>query len=183
MMKNKKTVLTYSYRSKVMHAIVALIIIGLLIIGSLLTYIPEAYQDQAYMLHKSFGLLVLMLMLLRIGFILRDGRPKLPASVSTWEKVLARGVQYLLYIVLLAMPISGWVMSVAANYIPQFFDLFPMDLPFVPKDKALASNFSSVHYYLAWLIFGLLILHFLGNIKHYFYDKDKLVSTMWRFKK
>ncbi len=183
MMKNKKSVLTYSNRSKVMHAIVALMVIGLLIVGSLLGHIPKAYEDQAYMLHKSFGLLVLMLMLLRIGFIYRDGRPRLPASVHTWEKVLARGVQYLLYIVLIAMPISGWVMSVAANYIPQFFNLFSMDLPFVPKDKALASNFSSVHYYLAWLIFGLLILHFLGNIKHYFYDKDKLISTMWRFKK
>lgn len=181
---NNKTVRTrYSLRSQWMHALVALMVIGLLLVGVFLEDFPSKIQGNMYMLHKSFGLVVLVLMFLRIGFILLDGRPKLPEHTSIYERVLSKSVQYALYVLLIAMPLSGWVMSVAGGYIPVLFDIWKMDLPFVPKNHALAEQFEALHYYFAWGIFGLLILHVLGNIKHYFYDKDKVVQTMWNFKK
>lgn len=178
-----KNLKSYSLRSQWMHAIVALLVLGLLAIGYLLNKLPGAWQNQAYMLHKSFGLVVLGLMLLRVYFILRDGRPGLSSSISCWERYLARSVQFLLYILLILMPLSGWIMSVADGYIPSLFNLFNLDLPFIPLDKSLGKLFAKFHYYLAWGIFTLVILHLLGNAKHYFWDKDKLIASMWNFRK
>lgn len=173
----------YSLRSKLMHALIGLLVIGLLIVGILFDIIPQAYQSNAYMLHKSFGILVLFLMFIRIAFIIIDGRPSLPKSVSNWEKYLSRTVQYLLYIVLIMMPLSGWIMSVAADHIPSFFNWFDANLPFIPHDKQFAKFFKSAHFYLAWAIGGLLTFHILGGLKHYFVDKDGVFQSMWKFKK
>ena len=174
---------SYSYRSQIMHAIIAILVLGLLIVGYLLNKLPGSWQNQAYMLHKSFGLVVLFLMFLRLLFIWRDGRPKLQGHIAVWERILARSVQYTLYLVLLAMPLSGWIMSVADGYIPSLFNLVNMDLPFIPLDKALGKQFSQIHYVLSWVVFGLVLFHLLGNAKHYFWDKDKLIASMWNFKK
>jgi cytochrome b561 len=126
---------------------------------------------------------VLFLMIFRIFFILRDGRPSLAASIPRWERVLARSVQYTLYFTLVMMPLSGWIMSVADGYIPSLFNLLNLDLPFVPLDKTLGHQFSTIHYILAWVIFIQVSFHLLGNAKHYFWNKDKLIATMWGFKK
>ena len=172
----------YSFRSRVLHAVVALIVILLVILGLSFDALPPALSDQAYMLHKSFGILVLCLMLIRIVVIYKDGRPKPQPGTRRWEYITSRTVQYSLYGVLILMPISGWIMSVAAGYIPRFFNLFNLDLPFIPLDKKIAHLFSNYHYYFAWVLGSLLILHILGSVKHYFWDKDKLVQSMWKFK-
>lgn len=174
---------SYSFRSQVMHAIIAVMVLGLLIVGYFLNKLSGSWQNQAYMLHKSFGILVFCLMFLRLFFVFKDGRPKLAATIPAWERVLARTVQFSLYFVLLAMPLSGWIMSVADGYIPSFFNWFNLDLPFIPLDKAVGHQFSNYHYFLAWVIFVLVVLHLLGNLKHYFWTKDKLISTMWNFKR
>lgn len=170
---------TYSYRSQFMHAVIAMTILGLMAIGMSFSFLP----DSAYFWHKSFGILVLFLMLFRIFFILKDGRPHLPQNIPVWEKKLARGVQYSFYFLLLLMPLSGWIMSSAGKYIPSFFGLFDIPFPFIEKNKHIAQLFSSIHYYLSWLLGGMIILHLLGNLKHYWIDKDKLIQTMWNFKK
>jgi cytochrome b561 len=173
---------TYSLRSQWMHAIVAFLVLGLLTLGYFLNKLPGSWQNQAYMLHKSFGLIVLFLMLLRVCFILRDGRPLLSAKIKPWERYLARTVQFFLYLTLILMPLSGWIMSVADGYIPSLFNLFNLDLPFIPLDKSLGKLFAKFHYYLAWGIFTLVVMHLLGNAKHYFWDKDDLLARMWRFR-
>lgn len=166
-----------------MHALIALLVFGLLIVGVSFDDIPQAYQSNAYMLHKSFGIVVLFLVLIRLAFVIIDGRPNLPKTVSPWEKILSRTVQYLLYLVLILMPLSGWVMSVAGGHIPKIFNLFQANLPFIPQDKHLADFSNSSHYYLAWLIGGLLTLHIIGGLKHYFVDKDGVFQSMWKFRK
>ena len=173
----------YSLRSQWMHVLMALMVIGLLLIGVFLEDFPSSIQGNMYMLHKSFGLVVLALMFFRLLFILLDGRPKLPMDTPIYERVLSKFVQYSLYVLLIAMPVSGWIMSVAAGYTPVLFDVWVMDLPFIAKNKVLAEQYSALHYYFAWTIFALLVLHILGNIKHYFFNKDQVVQSMWNFKK
>lgn len=170
---------SYSYRSQVMHALIAIMILGLMAIGMCLNFLP----NWAYFWHKSFGLLVLLLMVFRVFFIFKDGRPDLPHTSPLWERLLARGVQYGFYILLLAMPLAGWIMSTAAGYIPSFFGLFSLPFPGIEKNKAVADFFSQSHYVMAWVIGAFIILHILGNLKHYFIDKDGVVQKMWNFKK
>jgi cytochrome b561 len=168
----------YSFRSKIMHWLVAIIVLSLLVFGFNLSRMPKTMKFTAIMFHKSFGLTVLALMLFRIIFILRDGRPSLPSTTPCWEKLLARFVQYGLYALLILMPLSGWIMSVAAGYVPKYFGLVAIPFPGIEKNIQLANLMKASHKTLAWIIVAFVVLHLLGNIKHYFLDKDTVVQTM-----
>lgn len=174
---------SYSLRTQIMHAIIAVMVLSLMVVGMLLNKLPEHLLDTTYMLHKSFGLTVLFLMFFRLYFIFKDGRPGYPSQVSKTEAFLARGVQYAMYVLLIAMPLSGWLMSVASNHIPIYFGWFELNLPGIPHTKAFAEWMVNTHYWLAWVIGGMITLHLLGNAKHFFMNKDKIVQSMWNFKK
>ena len=182
MMQQQAKIRVYSFKARCLHALIALLVISLLIVGFSFDSLSPSVSDMAYMLHKSCGILVLFLMCIRILVIFKDGRPPLPPEVSLWERILSKTVQYSFYLVLILMPLSGWIMSVAAGYIPSFFNLFNLDLPFIPLNKHIAHVFSKYHYNLAWVICSLVCLHVLGALKHYFWNKDKVVQSMWTWK-
>ncbi len=172
-----KHILEYSTGSKIIHWTLAIIIILMLALSFFLDDVPKPNQPIAYMIHKSFGLLVLALMLVRLLWISMRGKPELPATVPNWQKVLARGVQYSLYLFLFLMPISGWIMSVAANHPPVFFGLFSVSLPITPSED-LAGIMAQTHEIIAWILIFLLVLHVAGALKHYFFNKDNVLQTM-----
>lgn len=173
------TVSRYSSGSKWLHWIVALIVIPMVCFSFFLDDLPETVRGTGINLHKSFGLLVLFLMFLRLFWILKKGKPSLPASVPIWQRFAARMVQFFLYVALFVMPLAGWIMSTAANKVPSFFGLFTLPLPGVPANKALAKNMFEVHEIFAWIIIGLLVLHIAGALKHYMIDKDKVAQRMF----
>jgi len=174
---SKQERVSYASGSKLFHWLIAIIVISMLSFSFFLSDVPEQYSPLAYMLHKSFGLTVLCLMVFRIIWIRYHGRPLLPATLPSWQKVLIRSVQYSLYVFLFAMPISGWVMSVAANKTPLFFGLFHVPLPIEPN-KALAGFMSQTHTIIAWILIGLITLHVAGALKHYLINKDNVLQSM-----
>jgi cytochrome b561 len=169
---------SYSLRSKILHWISAALVILLLIGGNFLSSLPPDLKKTAIFMHKSTGLTVLLLTLLRIVFILLDHRPALPSSTPWYEKLLARTVQFALYICLIMMPISGWIMSTAAGFPPNYFGLITIPFPGFSKNLELAKAFLEVHESISWVIISLIVLHIAGNIKHFAIDKDKVVQTM-----
>lgn len=171
----------YSYRSRVMHLILALIVLGLMGVGMSFNFISKEWENTAYMLHKSFGVIVLFLMFFRIFFILNDGRPALPKTVARWQKILARTIQGMLYILLFLMPLSGWLMASYSGYGVPFFNLTDLSIPGIVPDKQMTSLYVKLHYYFAWLIGGCLMLHIAGALKHWLYDKDGVFQSMWNF--
>lgn len=174
----KRQVVNYSSGSKLIHWFVALIVICMLAGSFFLDDLPEQYQSSAYMLHKSFGLTVLFLMIIRLFWIAYSGKPALPASVPVWQKFLSRLVQYSLYFFVILMPISGWIMSVAANRIPSYFTLFSVPFPGIGPNEELADFMVQVHNTIAWIIIVLLVLHVAGAFKHHFIDKDEVLRRM-----
>ncbi|WP_242602138.1 cytochrome b [Legionella nagasakiensis] len=173
----KRAVVTYSMGSKVIHWLSAVIVITMLSLSFFLGDLPEKYQPLGYLIHKSFGLTVLFLFFLRILWIICRGKPSLPTTVPGWQKIMARSVQYSLYVFLFAMPMSGWIMSVSANRIPVFFGLFPVPLPIEPN-KGLAKLMADAHGVIAWILIVLIVLHVAGAMKHYFIDKDRVLQSM-----
>ena len=167
----------YSAGSKLFHWLIAIIVISMLSFSFFLDDIPEQYQSLAYMIHKSIGLTILCLMIMRLVWIHHAGKPALPKSVPMWQRFVARTVQYSLYIFLLAMPMTGWIMSVAANRTPTFFGLFNVPLPIAP-DEALAKFMNQTHTIIAWILIALIVLHIAGALKHYFIDKDHVLQSM-----
>ncbi|GGI77019.1 cytochrome b [Legionella impletisoli] len=167
----------YSSGSKFFHWLIAIMVTFMLCFGFFLDDLPKAIQPFAYMMHKSFGLTVLMLMVLRVIWIVKSGKPSLPNTVPFWEKAFSRIVQYSFYVLLFAMPLSGWIMSAAADKTPVFFGLFKAPLPIAPN-QALAKFMNQSHGVIAWVLIGLLVLHVAGAVKHYFWDKDRVLQSM-----
>lgn len=172
-----KDVQEYSTGSKWLHWLIASIVILMLSFSFFLGDLPKENQPIAYMLHKSFGLTVLFLMLFRIFFIHLKGRPSLPTSTPTWERWFSRCVQYSFYVLLICMPLCGWIMSVADGRIPTYFGLFKMPLPIQPNET-LGRWMQQAHVTIAWLLIGLLFLHVVGGLKHHFLNKDKVLIRM-----
>lgn len=141
--------------------------------------LPKQYIGSAFMLHKSFGITVFFLMICRLIWIAYTGKPPLPASLPRWQRLLSHWVQYALYLFVILMPLSGWIMSTAANKSPYFFTLLQLPFPGISPNEHLASLMKEVHNTLAWIIIVLLVLHIAGAIKHQFIDKDNLMRRMW----
>ena len=175
----RQHVQTYAVISKVLHWLIALIVIAMLSLSFFLEDLPKAFSTQAYMIHKSFGLTILFLMFVRIISIIYCGRPSLPPTVSRLEKWLSRAVQYSFYGLLILMPLSGWVLSVAKNRIPYYFGLFPMPIPGIGPNELLSQWMDLSHKVIAWLLIALIILHVAGALKHHLINRDNVLRRLW----
>lgn len=173
-----KAVLKYSSISKLFHWFIALCVIGMLIVGFFLDDVPAPFKGTAYMLHKSTGITILFLMILRFIWIHASGKPALPIATPLWEKILSSFVQYGFYLLLIIMPLSGWIMSVAANKIPIYFGMFEAPLPWIGSNKELSKFMANSHEIIAWILIAFITLHILGAFKHHFINKDNILKRM-----
>ena len=168
----------YSLVARLLHWVVALFIFVLLCVGFYMTGLPVSPDKiNVYMMHKSFGILVLLLVILRLGWRFLVPPPEALDAHQAWEKILAKGVHVLLYAALIAMPLSGWAMSSAGGFPAHFFGLF--ELPHLTaKNEAIFDLTRGVHGLLAWVILGLVALHAAGAFKHHFIDRDATLRRM-----
>lgn len=169
---------TYGWLTKSLHWLIAIIILLQLLLGVSFDYLPSSWQMPAYSLHKSFGLLLLALAIIFVLWRMINPKPQYPATMKPWEKLLAYAVRISLYFLLIAMPLSGWIMSTAAGYPPQFFGLATIPAPFIPHSTPIASKAVELHELFAWIISILIALHFLAALKHAFINKDGIMRRM-----
>lgn len=159
-----------------LHWLIALFIITLLGVGLYMTDLPKGpFKNTLYGLHKSFGITVLTLVIIRIIWRLINVTPAL--LLPLWEKWTARLSHWLLYILMVAMPLSGWLMTSAAGYTISFFGLFNLPSLIAPNDE-YRHFFRVSHTWIAYGLIFLISIHFLGALKHYFIDKDNILRRM-----
>lgn len=175
---SKTTQEAYSKGSKWLHWLVAILVLLMLSFGFFLDDLPESYQSTAFMMHKSLGITIFFLMCIRLFWIAYTGKPELPKTVVLWERILSKMVQVSMYVFLFAMPLAGWVMSVAADRVPVYFGLFKMPLYGIPVDKNLSHLMGKAHEIIAWILISLIVLHIAGALKHYFINKDRVLQRM-----
>lgn len=180
---NNQGVMQYSSLSKAFHWVIAFVVIMMLIVGFFLDDIPEQFKGTAYMIHKSTGITLFFLMIIRFIWIHSSGKPPLPKSMNHWEQILSRLVQYGFYLLLIIMPLSGWIMSVAADRVPTYFGMFKAPLPWIKSNKSLSEFMADSHEIIAWIIIAFITLHILGALKHHFIDKDNVLIRMLPGKK
>jgi len=170
---------TYGTISKFLHWLIAICVILLLCAGVSFSYLPDgSIFNVVMMLHKSLGITVLGLILLRLLWRLINITPTLPALTPRWEYGAIRFVQFFFYFLLIAMPITGVVMSVAKSYPLPFWGLTTFTLSFIPKDPSLGHLMAHWHYYLAWSIALFIVIHTLAALKHHWIDKDDVLKRM-----
>lgn len=173
----RNTADTYGSIARFLHWAMALIIFCLVPVGLYMTqmaYGPEKLQ--VYALHKSFGLLVLWLAGLRLFWRFWSMPPDAQETHTRLERLLAGGVHIFLYVCMIGLPVSGWVMSSAAEYPVPFFGLSMP--PLTGKDEALAELAEEAHGVMAWGLVGLLGLHIAGAFKHHILDRDLTLQRM-----
>jgi cytochrome b561 len=132
--------------------------------------------------HKSFGMTILMLASLRLLWRLVNRPPELPAGMSKLEALAARGTHIAFYVLLFAMPLTGWMMSSAKNYSVSWFSLFTWP-NLIGKNEQAFEALRTTHQVLSWLLFAIAILHVLAALKHHFWNKDDVLLRMLPFTK
>lgn len=170
----------YSKGAMFFHWAIAILIIANLIIGFFHDDFAPGFRAVAMGFHKSTGILVILLTLGRIAWRITHKPPPLPATVKPWEKGLAHAVHWTLYALMLAMPITGWLMSSAGKRKNplDFYGLFPIPYLPVAQEEAAAHTYADRHEQLAIIALALLVLHLGGVVKHYFMDRDRTVQRM-----
>ena len=132
--------------------------------------------------HKWIGMTVLFLSIARVLWLLGHRPPPLPASMPRLQQVAAHGLQHLLYLLLFAIPITGWIMSSAKGFQVVYLGVLPLpDL--VSKDKALGELLEGIHEALNWCLFVLFTLHVAAALKHHFVARDGVLVRMLPFLK
>lgn len=173
----KTTAAGYSVIDKALHWAMAVMIVGMLVSGLVMEDLqPLALKFQVIQLHKSFGLLVLVLAFTRVFWRFTNPAPRLPEGAPAWQKVAAHGTHLALYGLMFVMPFSGWLMSDAKGYHPNMFGLPVPVLGSV--DRAAGHMLGEIHEYAAFVMMGLIALHFGAALFHHFILKDDILNRM-----
>ena len=167
----------YGAVTKSFHWLMAVMVLTMLAVGLYMTGAPLAQKFTLYNLHKSTGICVLALVLLRILWHIFTGRPKLVKSLKPVEKAAAHVAHVLLYYFMFAMPMSGWAMSSAYGRSVEVFGLFTLP-DFTAPDPETAKGLAQIHGTLAWCLIATIVLHVCGALKHHLIDKDTTLRRM-----
>ncbi len=168
----------YPATSKVLHWLVAVCVLMTAPVAIAMTRIGEGpTRDTLYNLHKSLGVLILILMLLRLLNRLVAGALAPEAEIAQWQKAVSSIVHTSLYVLLLAMPVVGYIANSAYGASTSFFGLF--ELPgIVGKNEALATELFKLHRWVGWLVILLALTHVSAALYHHFIRRDAVLKRM-----
>lgn len=162
----------YPLAIRLLHWFMAVSILGLIATGWYMAELPDdaANKYALYPLHKSFGVLMIIAFVARLAVRLRQGIPALPAVLKQWEIRSAHTGHFALYVLMLAVPVSGYVMS--GSYEGTLgIDFFGLMLPrIVPVSDSLFGVAHWLHGTLPWVLLALVIVHVAGALKHRWFD-------------
>lgn len=171
----------WTFGLRLVHWASAAFVVGLITLG---LYMKHAAIDvgqafDLYQWHKSFGFVVLALTILRIGARAQRPRPSFPPDMRSLEVALARATHALFYVLLIVLPLLGWVMVSAASLpVPtRLFDLIPIPHLMAPNE-AVYEAARLAHRFAAWSLAALILLHAAAALKHHFVDGDATLRRM-----
>ncbi len=177
----------YNSVSMAFHWVIALAVIFMLFWGRYMTDLPKGsfVRLEAFQLHYSIGLSILVLSVLRLIWRLMNPAPPLVETMKKSEKILAKTTHYFFYGLLIILPLAGWAtVSTSSLEAPRiFFDLFQW--PWFPgvhdieNRKIIHEIFEEMHVTIGWIMLGLVVLHLLAAFKHTFVLKDGALQRMW----
>ena len=181
----------YGTVAMTLHWLIAIAIITLLVVGKYMEGLPNSDPNKfaLYQLHKSSGLTVLGLSVLRLVWRLASAVPAMPASMPVWQRWGAHASHLAFYVLIIAIPLSGWATaSTSSSGIPTlWFGLFEVPhLPGLPGGEAREDAhelLEEMHELLGNLMILLLIVHVGAALKHHFWDGDTVLRRMLPFTK
>jgi cytochrome b561 len=177
-MQLRNTTARWGSVARALHWIIVGLVIVQVLLASLAADLPLGLRKLAMLArHKSVGITILALVLVRLTWRALNPTPALPPTLRPYERVLAHSTHAALYALLILLPLSGWLMSSARNFAVSWFNVF--QLPnLVAPDQRLYQAMISTHHALAWVLGGLVALHVLAALKHHYVLKDDVLRRM-----
>jgi cytochrome b561 len=179
----------YTRSAMVLHWLVALLIVLNVALICSVNYLPEGWVRPAIDTHKSTGVTILGLAVMRVLWRIVNSPPALPLSYSRWERVSAHAVHIALLLLLFGLPLSGWTQDSAwknaAAFPMQWFYAFPWPrIGFVmnlePQARELVYAIAGrTHVALSYALYVLFLLHVGGALKHQLIDRQPELQRMW----
>lgn len=177
----------YSFAAITLHWLIAALILANIGLAWYFTRLKGPAEVAPLGLHKSIGITVLLLSLARVGVRFTIPAPKLPEHMPAWERIAAKSLHSLFYLLIIALPLTGWAMVSASPLIR----IHPTVLwgllrwPAVPY-PGLSSDqlhdvrhfFGGAHLWLAWIAYFAIALHVAAALKHQFLDRDEVLGRM-----
>lgn len=162
------------------YGIIGQVLHWVVVLGIIANYfIAEAAEDEEagglMGLHRSVGITILALAVLRLLWRLVDRTPPWPADMPAHERVIARTVHAVFYVLLFALPVTGWMISSAEGDPVRWFGL--VELPGLSVG-ASEDALEELHEVLFNVLFALAVLHALAALKHHFWDGDRVLRSM-----
>ncbi|MBV9996000.1 MAG: cytochrome b [Caulobacteraceae bacterium] len=178
---------TYSAVAIALHWLIAILILTNIGLAWYFDDLKGPAKVAPLALHKSIGITVLLLSLIRIGWRLANPPPPLPAHMRPWERWIAKATHLVFYVLMLGLPLSGWAMVSASPLIKThptvLYGVVPwpaLPFPGVDGDQLHAARklFSLTHETLAKVAYAAIVLHVVGALKHIVIDRDDVVARM-----
>jgi cytochrome b561 len=169
----------YTKTAIALHWLIALLIIGAFTLGLVMTNIPGFSMTKLkyFAWHKWAGVTVLLLAALRLLWRLFHRPPALPDGMPAWQRGAAHGLHHLLYVLMFAVPVSGYFYTLAAGFPVVYFNLFQLPV-LIERNLELAETLKAVHYWLTMSMAALVVLHVAAALKHAIVDRDGTMRRM-----
>ena len=169
----------YNPALRAIHWLMAALIFVALALGVWSTQLPRAeFRSDVLFVHKSIGITVLALILVRIAVRLAVGAPAYAEPLGRLVHAAANTGHLALYALMIAMPVTGYILSAAGGHDIPWFGLFSVP-SLVPQNKALVEAGSQAHYVLAWTIGLVLAVHLAAVLWHAAFKRDAVLTRMW----
>ncbi len=178
-MTSQAVVQRYDRTARLLHWLIAGLLSGQFAFGWWLTEIERGTPLRGFLVnsHKSTGLLLGLLILLRVGWRIAHSPPALPAFMDRGQRLMAATSHWAMYFFMLIMPLSGYVASNFSKYGVKFFNLITLP-PWGPDDKTLYAVFNQIHQTSAVILLALLGLHLAAAVWHGL-RRDGILSRIW----
>lgn len=179
---NSRTPTTAAWRygtpAILLHWLLAALIAGMVTLGWYMMTIEKQPQGPWYFdLHRSIGLTVAALVILRVLWRSTHGPAPLPASLPRWQVQASSVIHWLLYVCMIVMPITG---ILGAEYNRSGLKFFGLALPtWSAPDRSLSHLSFNIHSFTVWILVGLVVLHAAAGLKHLLVERDAVFQRMW----
>jgi len=161
-----------------LHWLIALALVGSFSLGLYMHELPLSPQKlKLYSWHKWAGVTIFLFVVCRLAWRLTHLPPALPPGIAEWQARVAAATHVLLYLLMIAIPLSGWLMSSAKGFQTVWFGVLPLpDL--LAKNEELGELLQQVHMLLNFTMAGLVMVHAGAALKHHFLDRDDILARM-----
>jgi cytochrome b561 len=167
-----------------LHWLIAALLIGNLFLGLYHEDFGKAATPWMMFFHKAIGISVLALTLVRLAWRLTHRPPAFDPVLKRWERGLAGFIHWLFYFMLIAIPLTGWLLSSSSGRATNYFGLF--EIPPLPVSRGEDAHdlFEGLHEWLGKAMIGLVLLHVAGALKHHFSGHRHLIGRMapWAYR-